>query len=218
MRAHILFINSESIHGLLSNIIRVEAHVLRIRVSLDLHIWSNIFKLKLFFTVIWAFSHISLYCSFPFLDLISTEMTQVIHAAIAHHHIIEIAKTHRTVVFELIPLFSFLGQEITTFYFFKFMLGVNINVRFFRWLFLRYLLHLLLLSLVSLQAILPFKVLLLLLPSWIILLALPIPIICVLSWSCLQAPLRGSLVIFRMNFIRVRRCCFLMWWLFGWTF
>jgi len=51
-------------------------------------------------------------------------MADVVGATLTYEHVVEIAETDGTVVFEIITLLAFLWQEITTFNVFEFILSL----------------------------------------------------------------------------------------------
>lgn len=72
-RWHVFFVES-TLKGIFPEIVWIEAHILWIRVSFDLHIRCYIFQEEFAFTFIWTLCFKFFNSPFPFNDLICTEM------------------------------------------------------------------------------------------------------------------------------------------------
>lgn len=90
-------------------IVWVETHKLRIRISFDLHIRSNIFENELSFTFVWTTCCVTRHCFLPLNNFISTKVAQIVYAAWADEHVVEVPQTNRTVVFVSVPELTILG-------------------------------------------------------------------------------------------------------------
>lgn len=118
----------------LAKVVGVEAHELGVRISLDLHVRSDILKFKFTFAVVRALANVSLVRLFPIYHLIHTKMADVVLTATADKHVVEVAETERAVELELVPCITVLREKITTFNLLYFMTCIHNYVSLFLFL------------------------------------------------------------------------------------
>ena len=103
---------------MLAQIIRIKAHILRVRVPLNLLQGIHIFKFKFSFTLIRTRANEGFYSLFSLYQLIYAEVTNIVIATLALEHAIKVTQTDWAVVLKLVTLLSFLGQEVTALHIF----------------------------------------------------------------------------------------------------
>jgi hypothetical protein len=131
-RAHgVLLVSlAETILGsVLTKIVRVKAHVLRIRVPFNLHVRGNIFQFKFTFAAVRACSFVRLNCSLSFHQFIGTEVAHIVETALASEHAVEIPETHWAVIFELIPMLPVLREKIAALNVFQLVFSLDHDIR-----------------------------------------------------------------------------------------
>ena len=114
-----------------TQVIRVETHELGVRVPLDLHIRSHISEFKFTFTAIRTLGRVESIRLLPVNHLVSTEVADVVLAATAAQHVVEVTQTHWAVELELVSCFSVLGEKVAALHILNLVATLNHYVALF---------------------------------------------------------------------------------------
>ena len=120
-----------TLSGASSHVVRVETHELRVRVPLDLHIGSHISEFKFTFAAIRALGRVESVRLLPVQHLVSTEVADVVLAATAAQHVVEVTQTHWAVELELVSRLSVLGEKVAALHILHLVATLNHHIALF---------------------------------------------------------------------------------------